>query len=410
MLPSPPFLTPRILRAAIRLLRQSPALPRKYLRKRALRIAYHEGRGRSARRGAGEPPDDSILEAGTELARQVLDSNLNKHRQSNYRVLVIQPPSITAEFWFGGLRSSMEHTGIACRILPYDANTADIRANIDEFRPNIFIATELPSILRTLDLHYLRAYKRQSGCLRLFVPLLHAGAPVASSTAREDEWRWGLRRHGLTADAYFSIFEQDFYERFVRDPDGPEIDFVTVPQACNLFTDRPLPESKTYDYFMAASPTDERLEVTYRFARSIMSDYHGLWAGPRWGFGRTHVPPEEMPTYYSRTRVALSTLAGFVSSHAAELTHRVFAAAGCGTFQLATATPLAGRYFEPDELVQARSPEEYRRMFDHFVDRPDERNAVALRALHRVYRDHTCFNRIDRLVECWDAWRRRGLF
>ena len=398
------------MRAAIRLLKQIPGLPRRHLRKRALRAAYHEGRGRHARNIAEEPPDDAIIEAGRRLRQHALGSNEDKHQRASYRVLMLRPPSVTADFWFGGLRSSMRHAGIDCRTFAPGATATEINDCFDEFQPNVFISTELPSTLRTLDLPFLLDYKRRRGCLRLFIPAWHAGAPIRSSTRREDEWRWRLRRSGLTADAYFSIFERDFYERFMRDPEGPQIDFVTVPQACDPFTDRPLPEPKTHDYFMAASLTDERLDVTYRFARTIMRDYRGLWAGPRWGFGRHYVKPAEMPKHYARTRIALSTLAGFVPRYSAELTHRVYAAAGCGAFQLTMPTAITDRYFEPDELIQAGSPREYRRQFDYFVDRPDERNAVALRALHRAYRSHTCFNRVDQLVECWDEWRQRGMF
>jgi hypothetical protein len=263
--------------------------------------------------------------------------------------------------------------------------------------------------LRSLDLRFINDYKRHHPCLRLFIPVWHAGMR-AGSTRQDDEWRRGLRRSGLTADAYFSIFEREFYEISARDKAGPDIDYVVVPQACNPFVDRPLPERKRYDYFMATSLTNERLEVTYRFLRSIFGRYRGLWAGRRWGFGEEFVPPAEMPLRYAQTRIALSPLAGFVPVYAAELTHRVYAAAGCGTFQLTMPTAITRRYFEPDELVQGETPEEYARLFDHYVDRPAERNAIALRALRRTYRDHTCFNRVDQLVAHWDDWRQRGLF
>jgi hypothetical protein len=209
---------------------------------------------------------------------------------------------------------------------------------------------------------------------------------------------------------HFSIFEPEFHERFQRDRQGPDTEYVTVAQACNPFTEHPLPESKRHDYFMAVSLTDERLEVTYRFLRPILARYRGLWAGQDWGFGRAHIPPAEMPGHYAQTRIALSPLVGYVSNFGAELTHRVFAAAACGTFQLTVPTSMTGRYFRTDELVQAGSPAEYVRLFDHYVDRPSERNAVALRALRRVYGEHTCFHRVDQLVSHLGEWRKRGLF
>jgi hypothetical protein len=325
-----------------------------------------------------------------------------------------RPRSITAEIWFEGLRAGMQHAGVDCRVLPPESGAADINASFEAFQPNVFIATESTATLRALDLPFIHGYKRRRGCLRLFIPVWHAGmratGSAVHSTPQVDEWRWSLRRNGLTADAYFSIFEREFYELSARDKAGPDIDFVTVPQACNPFTDRPMVERKRYDYFMATSLTDERLEATCRFLRPILARYRGLWAGPRWGFGQEYVPPTEMPLHYARTRIALSPLAGFVPLFGAELTHRVYAAAGCGAFQLTVPTAITSRYFQPDELVQAGSAEEYVRLFDHYVDRPAERNAIALRALRRAYAEHTCFQRVDTLVSHWNDWRRRGLF
>ena len=304
----------------------------------------------------------------------------------------------------------MQHAGIDCCVLPPSVRTRHVNEYIEKFRPNVFIATELQPVLRALDLQFLLDYKRRNGCLRLFVPAWHSEAPGKPSTPRVDRWRWNLRRSGRTADAYFSIFEPEFYDRFVRDSEGPDIDYTTVPQACNPFTDWPRAENKEYDYFMATSLTDERLEVTYDYVRPIMRGYRGLWAGPRWGFGLDRIPPEEMPIYYAKARIALSPLAGFVPKYAAELTHRVYAAAGCGAFQITMPTAITARYFDSDELVQAGSPEEYARLFHHYVDRAEERNAIALRALRRAYSTHTCFNRVDQLVTHWDEFRRRGLF
>jgi hypothetical protein len=261
-----------------------------------------------------------------------------------------------------------------------------------------------------LDLPFIREYKRRRGCLRLFIPVWLAHAPGEASSRRHDAWRRSLRRKELLADAHFSIFEPEFHERFQRDPQGPATDYVTVAQACNPFTDQPLAESKRHDYFMATSLTDERLEVTYRYLRPILRRYRGLWAGQYWGFGRTHIPPVELPVHYAQSRIALSPLVEFVSNFGAELTLRVFAAAGCGAFQLTMATAITGRYFRPDELVQARSPAEYLKLFEHYVDRPDERNAVALRALRRAYAEHTCFHRVDQLVRHLNDWQGRGLF
>jgi hypothetical protein len=407
--PPPPAYS-RIALAAARRFKQGVGFPLRHFRKRSVRAAYRRGLANPARALDSEDADPIILETGRLLKRQLFAANERKHAAAGYRVLMLNPGSITADIWFGGLQSCMQHAGIECRVLPPNSPAAAVNAALEEFQPNVLVAVESTASLRSLDLPFVSEYKRRRGCLRLFVPVWLAHAPDAGSSSMDDAWRRSLRRKELLADAHFSIFEPEFHERFMRDRQGPDTDYVTVAQACNPFTDQPLAEGKRHDYFMATSLTDERLEVTYRFLRPILARYRGLWAGARWGFGRTYIPPADMPVHYAHARIALSPLVGFVSRFGAELTLRVFAAAGCGTFQLTQPTSISDRYFRPDELIQAGSPAEYVRLFEHYVDRPSERNAVALRSLRRAYGEHTCFHRVDQLVRHWDEWRKRGLF
>jgi hypothetical protein len=407
--PPPPALW-RLVRAGRRLVTQGLSFPVRHFRKQSLKTAYRRGSVNPSRDLPFEDADPVILATGRALRRDLLVANEGKHAGAGYRVLLLRPGSITAEIWFGGLQSCMQHAGIECRMLPPASSRATINAELEEFQPNVLIAVESLPVLQSLDLRFIREYKRRRGCLRLFVPVWLAHAPGGGSTTRHDAWRRSLRRKDFLADVHFSIFEPEFHERFQRDRQGPDTEYVTVAQACNPFTDQPLPEAKRHDYFMAVSLTNERLEVTCRFLRPILARYRGLWAGQDWGFGPTRIPPVEMPVHYARTRIALSPLVGFVADFGAELTLRVFATAGCGTFQLTMPTAITGRYFSPDELVQAGSPAEFLRLFEHYVDRPEERNAVALRALQRVYGEHTCFHRVDQLVRHLGEWRKRGLF
>jgi hypothetical protein len=400
----------RALRAAPRLFKAAITFPARYARLSSLRAAYRRGSANVARDLPYEDADPVIIDTGRTLRQELLATNEGKHAATGYRVLLLNPGSITAEIWFGGLEACMQHAGIACLALPPGTGRPEVAAAIDAFEPNVLIAAESTATLQSLDLQFIHQYKRRRGCLRLFIPVWLAHAPGGVSSRRQDAWRRSLRRKELLADVHFSIFEPEFHDRFSRDPLGPDTEYVTVAQSCNPFTDQPLAEAKRHDYFMATSLTDERVEVTRRYLRPILASYRGLWAGRGWGFGRVHIPPADMPVHYAQTRVALSPLVEFVSKFGAELTLRVFAAAGCGSFQLTQPTAITGRYFRPDELIQAGSPEEYVRLFEHYVDRPAERNAVALRALRRAYGEHTCFHRVDQLVHHLDTWRKRGLF
>jgi hypothetical protein len=414
--PPPPVQRPPLLTFVSRVMRRGPPVILRNIRKRLLQSDYARGRANPARNLPPETTDPVIVETARALREQLMATHHGKHSAAGYRVLMLLPGSITAEIWFGDLQRCMRHAGIDCEILPPAAPTAEINAAFESFQPNVFIATEATEALQALDLAFLQGYKRRHGCLRFFIPVWHSNLPRKyvvgkHSTPELDAWRRRLRWSGLTADAHFSLFERGFHERFARDPKGPDIEYVVIAQACNPFVDYPVATHKCHDYLMATSMTDDRVEVTWRFLRPILGRYRGLWAGSRWGFGvEPGIPPADLAFTYSQARIALSPLVGFVHHYGAELTHRVFAAAGCGAFQITMPTPVTHRYFRPDELIQAATPREYVRLFAHYVDRPDLRNAIALAALRRTYGEHTCFHRVDTMVSHWNDWRRRGLF
>jgi hypothetical protein len=410
-----PARRPAVLTKAVKLWTRGPSVALRNWRRQRLRHAYRNGTATRVRELPEEWTDPRIITAGQTLRQQLLATYDRKHGTADYRVLMLRPGSITAEIWFGDLQRCMQHAGIECQVLPPDTTSAGVNAAFETWQPNVFIATEAVDSLRLIDLQFVRRYKRERGCLRLFVPVWHSNAPredvpAGRSTHEQDEWRRRLRCDGLSADAHFSIFEPEFHQQFAHDARGPQIDYAVIPMACNPFTDYPVPAQKQYDYIMATSMTDERVEVSYQYLRPILGRYRGLWAGPRWGFGIESIAPSEMPLQYARTRIALSPLVGFVRRYAAEITHRVYATAACGTFQITLPTAITGRYFRSDELVQAASPAEYVQLFDHFVGHPGERNDLALAALRRVYAEHTGLHRVDSLVKHWDGWRRRGLF
>jgi Glycosyl transferases group 1 len=396
--------------AAVSLCKRALRIPLREWRKRLLRTAYSRGFSKPVRAMHDEVTDPAIIEAGRLLRQQLLSDNERKHSAAGYRVLMLHPSGITSDFWFGDLGQCMRHAGIECQVLPHDSSAHNTNAMLEVFQPNVFIALESPQVLRTLDLVFLQAYKHRHGCLRLFVPVWHTKAPGGYATPGYDQWRRRLRWGGFTADAYFSIFEPEFHERFSHDPAGPALEYAAIPMACNPFSDYPVAATKQHDYFMATSLTNERLDVSYDFLRPILKRYRGLWAGPGWGFGMERIAPQDMRLRYAQARIALSPLVKVVHRYGAELTHRVYAGAACGAFQLTMPTPITGRYFRPHELVQAASPAEYARLFDHYVHSPNERNVIALAALRRVYAEHTCFHRIDKLVSCWENWGRCGLF
>lgn len=79
---------------------------------------------------------------------------------------------------------------------------------------------------------------------------------------------------------------------------------------------------------------------------------------------------------------------------------RTFFLAGSRAFQLVDWKADLGSFFkEGEEIVTYRSPEECRRLIAYYRAHPDEAAAIALNAQRRAYRDHTCRQRVEELLD-----------
>jgi len=252
-------------------------------------------------------------------------------------------------------------------------------------------------VLRSLDLEFIASYAKATGCVRLFTPISKHRFPK-DGMSRDDEWRFHLAASGRSVDAYFSMMEEEFFAEFFPEWAAAGFKYLALPNACNPFIHYPVAGTKDLDFFIAASYGPERLEITWRYLKPVFRRYHGLLAGPGWGYGAGPVPPTELRLFYSRSKIAPNPLASFLMKHPMEVTERTFSASACGAFVITNPTPITSRFFSEQELTCVKDEKQFLEAFSHFVDRPEERNARTLAALRRVYQEHTYFHRVDRLV------------
>ncbi len=79
---------------------------------------------------------------------------------------------------------------------------------------------------------------------------------------------------------------------------------------------------------------------------------------------------------------------------------RLFEAAGCGAFQIADWKPALPELFEPErEIVTFRTRQELKEKVDYYLDRPEERQAIAERAYCRAHREHTYEIRLNKILK-----------
>lgn len=360
-------------------------------------MVYARGRRRESAVEAAEP---SILRLGERLRDTALRENRGRFSGTAWRFLLCTPPSIAAEVWFSDLESGMRHAGIVVRRLP--ALTRVDAALLDEFRPNVVVALDQESALSYINLGALREHKRMRGCLRLFASTRDdIFAPGELSAGEHRRLQRAIDGDG--ADAFMSLYEPELFSRLHRAWIDAGFRSVSVQQSGNPIEDYPRDVLRVHDYFYASVCTRERLRATWSELPAIVWRHRGDWAGESWGFGGGPVSFADMPARYGGSRIALAPLLFSLRGQPFELTHRVFEAAACGAFQITSLSPVSRRFFSERALVCARDGEDFVRLFEHFVGRPDERNRVAEQALIELYGGHTVFHRIESLLTELDS-------
>lgn len=342
-----------------------------------------------------EAADPEIIASGMQLRDAVIQQFKNKYFGTTHRILFLTPKGGVVLYWFNDLAQCMNHCGIPSTTVQH--HDKDLNQKWEAFQPSIVIGIDSLDYLRTLDLAFINQYKKEKGLLRLFTPVSSYRFPKPG-LSEDDHWRLNLAKSGQSVDAYFSMMHESFFAAFQSAWLHAGFRYLCLPFAANPFKHYPREAEKIYDYFMVTSFGYERAFLTYQYIQPIFKKYHGLWAGTDWRFGMGPIPTEETPHYRAQAKIILNPLQHYNRNFAADITERAFTAAACGAFQITNQSPITHLFFNEDELVCAKSPAEFNRLFDYYLQHPEERNQITMKGMQRVFREHTYFHRIDTLL------------
>lgn len=343
-----------------------------------------------------------MLDEAETLRAAAIAGARDRHAGCGLRAFLVRPPTISGAIWFDTLGHALRHMGIPAVVL--DADASDWSTQWRALSPTLLVAPDREAIHARLDAGARDDLASRAG-LRLLVHMAPAGFPRDAGRNAEDEARLRRAVAGDTADAFLSLYEPEYFDRYAPTLAAAGFRYLALPQACDPFVDGPQPVPRTHAWFMASTFTPDRLAVAYDVLRPVLRNAPGLWVGSGWRFGAPRVQPADLPALFSASRIALAPLVPFLRDRPLEITYRVFAAAACGAFQVTHRTPVTRRFFADDELVQADDDATFAEACAWYLPRPAERQAVARRALRRAWRDHTTFRRVDHLVAFVESLR-----
>jgi len=348
-----------------------------------------------------ETPDSGLQQRGADLCSQALARFSQVRADSGERVLLVTPPSAAGRVWFEDLRCALEHIGVTA--LRVDDERGLSPALVADFQPTLLMALDTEGLHVRLQNVGMSAPSR---CTRLLIPARDHAESRAPLTAAE-AGRLDRTISGAGADLLLSLHAEPFMQRSVGAWLATGKPLLWLPQAASPFRDRPHAGDRVHDYAHLSVANTERVKAVWQTLRGILAKHRGLF-GERetWGFGAPRLPVEAHARHQALARVSLAPLVAPLLDVAADLTQRVYAAAASATFQVTELSPLTRQHFEADELVAVpRAPGALHDAFERWIDDSDGRQAMARRALERVYRDHTSLHRAVQLIDAVKAWR-----
>ncbi|MGE4299896.1 MAG: glycosyltransferase [Desulfovibrionaceae bacterium] len=220
----------------------------------------------------------------------------------------------------------------------------------------------------------------------------------------------------------------DFFAVIQREPFLSELAAIGVDNALYL----PMAALPSFHKPLELSPVDRRkygADVSFlgagyanrrvAFRKLLHLDFK-LW-GNDWDgehalhkvlqLGGARVSSEDMVKIFNATKINLnlhsSVRADQLVSHGDFVNPRTFELAACGAFQLVDERALLPGLFQPGELATFASMDDLLEKLHHYLNHPDEREALARAARERVLADHTYAARMDALM-AFIASRRPG--
>ncbi|PTT77247.1 hypothetical protein DBR42_25485 [Pelomonas sp. HMWF004] len=342
-----------------------------------------------------ERPDAALQQRGLDLCTQALMNFSSARVACGERVLLVTPPSPAGHVWFEDLRCALHHIGVAT--LRLDDEAALTPAHVTAFGPTMLLGLDTDRLHERLSAVGL---DRPSRCTRLLIPARSATDASSALTVNEAR-RLDRTASGAGADLLLSLHAEAFMQRSVGPWMATGKPFIWLSQSASPFRDRPRTGERLFDYAHLSVANPERVRAVWHTMRDILRRHRGLF-GERdtWGFGMQRLPVDEHARWQTMARVSLAPLVAPLLDVAGDLTQRVYAAAASATFQITELSPLTRQHFDADELIAVpRGPGRLADAFGEWVDDRPGRDAVARRALERVYREHTSLHRAVQLID-----------
>ena len=122
-------------------------------------------------------------------------------------------------------------------------------------------------------------------------------------------------------------------------------------------------------------------------------------SGKGWSRGAGELPVSDSALLYNFAKVLPNFHLESQYERFDEVNERTCVIPACGSFELVDNPAAMKELFDANEMAVANSPQEYKEMFEHFLNKPKERLPYIQNGKRKVWSNYTLFHSLSKLAE-----------
>ena len=331
---------------------------------------------RSARWTTKHCVDESRLELLKEnhsLRDRAFQKFENRYQACGQRILLHRPNNGAIKYLFDSWVETLNIMGVQTSLLDWNDNT---KKTFQSFQPTVFITVGDPAYIEKLDSEFIANYQQQH------------------------EFKIG---HIVNLQDSYDMC--DFLITFHLNPAGDKRfdslkkPLISIPFGINPNQHYMRPARQVWDFFFVGTNSQLKAKQGTQYLQPIVNNYRGILAGKGWNRGAGELSVSDSALLYNFAKVLPNFHIEAQYERFDEVNERTCVIPACGGFELVDNPAAMKELFDANEMAVANSPQEYKEMFEHFLNNPKERLPYIQNGMRKVWNNYTLFHSLSKLAD-----------
>lgn len=320
-----------------------------------------------------DEPRLELMKENHSLRDQAFQEFADRYKVSGQRILLHRPDNGAIKYLFDSWAETLNIMGLQASLLDWHDNTKE---KFQSFQPTFFITVGDPAYIEKLDLEFIANYQQQYEF------------KIGHITNLEDSYD--------LCDFLITFHLNPAADKRFESLAKP---LISVPFGINPNQHYLRPARQVWDFFFVGTNSQLKAEQSSKLLMPVVNNYRGIIAGTGWNRGIGELSVSDSSLLYNFAKVLPNFHLESQYERLDEVNERTFVIPACGGFELVDNPAAMKELFDAGEMAVADSPQEYKEMFEHFLNHPCERRLYIQNGMRKVWNNYTLFHSLSKLAE-----------